>query len=1576
MSLQPNPYALFLLNALASGTQNTLQGLSQGLQQYKQDRMTQEAIDAYTQDPSMQNLINLSKFIDVDKVARASANIQASQQQQQAFQGLNEVAEQFNLPPNFVQAIAQHPQLFQLLLSQQPQPQKPLDHLSQEEQKIFLGRQENIDKRLEKAQLARALRSAQDVQTAEGLAKRLDINVSKAKNINDYRELARQVQESEYRAAVRDHVASILDGRQDLSPQERNALRREILANPTFFEGLEEQIRNAVNPQDGRDHSQDLFTWTENVVNNLLGDYTQTAQDLSALQQIIQLAQQQGYNQGLQARTPGSIQLPTPQSLETAQIQEEEAAQQERSVQEQLTKLAAEAQKKQAEEEKQKKKIAKAPVEAPQRPTPPAPKTPLQAPQKKTVLDDEDIAALSAPQEEIEAPEQEPEQAPEVTTQPQEPTEVTEQPKKAPEKAPEQQVEPEEAPTTQEAEDEEERQVNPILRPSRQREEEQTLARLQQQPVSDETPAKEDKFDVSVSTNDKGERSVIKFPRFKIQFRQNIRKNNPEYNHISTNDLDQYWENRQKIAYAKSGQIFIDDLIRKQFNYLAPTKTLRNQTELRNQRKLRDEKLTSLKAALIEEGFHKRMPFADSEGLANQALAAIPSEQLTQLLDRIDSKKSFENTVADIINGTKTSLVDVLDKTAPDWRKRFIDTLAIGGAQAAMAYFDSLLSRKVLSKALTLVADPGVAKAILLAEFIGSTYSYYAKSRRQFEDSKTWESFFTTPRTAAEEAASYNYRKIFADRFEDEIGPQLRSRIISNNLLQEDIPTVARLLNKQSILTEFFDYVSGPVSSYITKNTPLYDQLQSNFSDPYPSLVLGAQTFGALKGQSSNHMALLNKTLKSINTGVVYKDGVSLVLDKGVKQLAKGVKSNSQAGKYFNNIQEFIRTKGNSVFQNYVQVPWYRNPGWIAPAGGAIAVTAGDYLLDKQFEATDLTRSFIAAGITSGVAALNDLSFRDLHSRVIKDVDFENNMLKKMAQDTGGFSKYDEKTGKTQHFLRNINKRITYDDIGKVTDVSDWTPPATPLTKGAPEASPYAPVSFNEYSNFPQYSPISYFSLASTLKIQPPNFSRSRRSSTTLVDVDEVAKYLNQSRDTLREAIWKNRNEDLSELFSYKDEKFKPENYTTKNLKEAATAAYARFDNWIKNEPIDSNHGAIKGLLADLNAFIKVNEATATPELGSSRPFSAIEDIKNIVSSPDFYAEELIKKRRQINKNIRSLQKDLTKAYDENKKLLLDQYSFIRAALDESFRKINPYASAALQKGDDLYRAYKYSETVDNYLRKLQVIDSLQSWEQSKTFFEKEKQDLFYSLRDRRTLDSIKKALLFEDFTQIALRGKNIALVQDKKVIKPSEISESASEEFLKAVSGGQLAAFSSLGKVARIADLVKRKSGAYLMQKVAKEAAQGSPFLVSAEMQDSFKEFSKLFNTRHLEANKGFDAEQRTSWIAKYHRTIAQASAQRRAALIRRINENQFSLNDVTRELKSNFKQAPLHLSFAAVNSATVKAIQDLFTYQEILKNELDLIKSGTITKASRIKPEFRPEVERQLHSINEFIKENNLYY
>lgn len=138
MSAQYDPYATFLLDSLLKGTQSALTGIGAGLQQNTQRSLAENAIREYTENPTMENMLKLSQYVNVNSVMQAAAAEQATREAVQSQKGIEQLSELLASPdqaaqlsPEILQAFAAYPQLINLLKGSAQEG--PLSHLHEQE---------------------------------------------------------------------------------------------------------------------------------------------------------------------------------------------------------------------------------------------------------------------------------------------------------------------------------------------------------------------------------------------------------------------------------------------------------------------------------------------------------------------------------------------------------------------------------------------------------------------------------------------------------------------------------------------------------------------------------------------------------------------------------------------------------------------------------------------------------------------------------------------------------------------------------------------------------------------------------------------------------------------------------------------------------------------------------------------------------------------------------------------------------------------------------------------------------------------------------------------------------------------------------------------------------------------------------------------------------------------------------------------------------------------------------------------------------------------------------------------------
>lgn len=225
MSIQPDPYLWSIFNLLGSAGANIGQSFSQDVLAQRNARLGEEAVRKYVEDPSLENYVNASRFVNLDeaiKAAKTSAETVAIEQQN-ALRNL---------------------ELLQALAASQAAP-SPLAHLTPDETKFYNAEQQAIQNLLDNASVSRQLRISGSPADVAAVAQRHGLNpslVNKLKKGKDRQELGRTHETQNLMQAARKQVSLKLMENSSLSPTERKDLEHAILGSENFASFLNREV--------------------------------------------------------------------------------------------------------------------------------------------------------------------------------------------------------------------------------------------------------------------------------------------------------------------------------------------------------------------------------------------------------------------------------------------------------------------------------------------------------------------------------------------------------------------------------------------------------------------------------------------------------------------------------------------------------------------------------------------------------------------------------------------------------------------------------------------------------------------------------------------------------------------------------------------------------------------------------------------------------------------------------------------------------------------------------------------------------------------------------------------------------------------------------------------------------------------------------------------------------------------------------------------------------------------------------------------------------------------------------------
>lgn len=1477
MSITPDPHALLLLNSLVSGAQNASQGIARGISERRNQRLAQQAISDYTQEPeSLEKLINLSQYVDISKVANAAETFQAIKERDKKAQQIENTASILQTDENLLALLTQHPNLLKSLESLRPP--EPLAHLAPEERKIYFDDVQTIDQGRRKVQLGRAIRSNPTTGNFLSKAKQLGFQELKPANVGGKKDIIAQGEdliEQGIAESVNSTVRQIVYEQQGLSPKDKANLIWRIQSSPEYKEFLAE-------------HEEDIGYGTGglNTLDRMLTDLKPFVEEFIGVESTPQ-------------RQPGYMGLPSFESL-TENLTTPQASEE---IKEEIIQTPQASEEVKAQEAEKIEKISKGEIVEKQ----------LNVPQRT-----ENAQAVEEEKEE---------------------QTIQSSPV----------VEGQEPPTTPSEEIQEPTSPQQIQEQEEQRRPSQEISQKESQttPQKLESP--------QVSETDSGDHpKYIDIKGSKNEFIQNA-KSHPKYKDFSAQDLGFYYDQHKYLEKVRKSSI---DVMVANPEYIKLSAKIGPEDALN----FEDPKIFSsenakvvknaIKSALYEDMFLQGIKAQDASKFIGRFFGSLSDDQWKTMLKDIHTSKDLNDAIDTILGNKGTFLKELPQELQGDLGDKILDTIAVGGVEGGLAFLDSL----AVHGGLLAVGGfaPGVGWGLTALAVAGHAYRYYNNLKNQ----NYYNAFFSEPGSATQDKQYYDLRQKFIKENKGAFTPKEQRQLLNNTF--EDKEKLMSILGQRDVIESIIGYTTAPATTIAEQQFHLQDKIRHAHPNYDESFVLGAQIFGGVSGGNVVPSWKLAQKAKMYPKAPLAEEGATQVfsktgerlpgLEKKIKEtlLQKKLKADSAYGFkptlaekiYKKRLNDWAKSPGTDAFATFSQ----QSSWWTTPVIATTTASLGSAGIDKllQYYAPD---SMWLRGLANiGIGSVGNVMSYNYYSRLNKAFDYnrawEADMFEKFARFSGG--KTSTTPQGTEFHYPTLNKTVVQTPEGTYL--------SKPLAKKFPQRTPpEGSVTKPEFKQAQEFSFMSYAANSQDLGFEPPNFSRTPMSHSVYVDNYEYAKYLNQTREFKRSALEKARIQDLKETIPVKlieenlGTKLGPDDFPdTATLRNIAQQYYTKA-----HQVAETSHTGDTqvSLQKALNAYRTVYHGEPHATKGNAKPIGYAVDIQNLIHDPEFTVDKLISKRRQLNKDIRTLEKQIKETYDEDKVLLLEQYKFLKGAIDKSLPE---NVASLINTADDFYFGYKYSESVDAYQDKLTAINDVATWLKTKPSFKKEADDIYSTFKTGNVANTLKKIMLNEDYAESSYKAPNVGHAINGKIVERPQFEKIKQASVDQFVDTKNLTLFSFVGKFVRPATAALEDSMILNKSEVFKKAAQGGEFIAGAEFAPLLEASKDAGNLRKITAPKRTQSE-----LAVYEELMQKAQQRRERTLLDLLARNFKDLKSATQYYKDNIRSATSTLE----RSDAIDNLKDLY---HALK-----------TRRKDVAERLLPEVDDQLREIETFMKE-----
>lgn len=976
----------------------------------------------------------------------------------------------------------------------------------------------------------------------------------------------------------------------------------------------------------------------------------------------------------------------------------------------------------------------------------------------------------------------------------------------------------------------------------------------------------------------------------------------------------------------------------------------------------RAHRQAALEAALTEDMFLNGVPYDVAEQTAKDSFATMDPELRDLFLDEVDHREKFSLAVEAILADTPFdmaqemglevspeiaqriappgSIVQLPEDLSDDLANQIIDSMAVGGVRGVVRMGDSLIHGGLIIGA---GAAAGVTTGIgwigttFIAKGIFHTADLYLDTRLA-ERSRYYQAFFLDPRSNTQRQKNVATRREFAEKYSEYFTVDERRAIINGTY--EDLGKVKYLINMESLGDTIADFVASPVGALDRRTINAVAWAENEFPNYNESFVRGVELFGDLTGAGLAGKVIGKAFAKAPKIGKGKQISGPKVIEAGpatrsrlVQARAKTIEAISKAlpGKaktlFDKTMKQWADTSGNITYKPYTQ-----NKGFFSLSNALVrrgVLSAGygamDYWLDEFMDDSQHARMGLRFLASSIGHVFENYYYQGRQKAFDINSKYQQQQFTKFGEDFGGGVVVRRpspapKGSPGGAFVPLPKGSIVVDapHIGKEIIVKPGGIMEVRPSPTAPENLPEGPVTRKEFLDTQSDNLISIQGLSKNLGIDAPDFTRSEATSVVDVDVDALQEYVQDAWYKKARIIETARQKDLAPLTGLKEVP------KTNDLKKLATKQYAEVERILGNVDRKELVNNINKEIDTIDAYFQVN-----PTLGGQSVQKLANDVRQTLAHEDFDTSRLLDYHQKINKERRALAKALDKEYSPEKAQLLRFYT----ALDHAIRTAIPEeAKGALDHADNLYRAYKHSEAIDD-LMKYSKIENMANWLTGGKIMNTVGDDIYSSLRNSNSANALRKSFLHDDYIRGAMVRPNVAWSRNGEVFRNGDAIESQ-QELENAFNALQRAMpFGKAGALARAGTYLTRRGGKLGTLERGREAVKSTEAYQAPEYKELVNASSKAHDLREIEAPTGRSKDEHSDVIED----IEKFKAKRKQRVVEKRNQDyQASIDEKGKTLARRAQQL---MEFIEGEKGNVKAqgqhIKELLEVIELMRQK-----------------------------------------